>query len=599
MSDYFEEESPWAQPSTDTGLSPIEAPLDDGSSPWRNAEDRESDNESTRIGMFPPRSDLYNDTPYRDSLAPMVSGADAEILESHTFSDSENTPLNIDENQQRVPDLKPNPRRTKLHKKRRAGEIKSESVESDPLATSTIEFDSVALVSDSVATLRLSPSESASRSGPADPSDDNSIQTWFKPDPLSDSLSAQKTSNSLKKSAFTLSVGDPSMVGEMANVHTEYTIQMSTTSEFYTVKEATVQRRYRDFRWLYRTLEHNHPGVVVPPPPEKQALGRFNDDFVQQRKAALEQMLRKITLHPLLVDDADLRAFLTSADFADYLQTRLMADSELEQATKTVLNYSDQGSGSIWYADSGSMSNSGSGAGFLGTLSGALSLSRGVELDPWTIEKRNHLDQVESQLRDVCKELVSISMHRQQLSDALGDFANVTRALGEIEATRRLSGVLRSFAKVHDRLAQIYVRQRQQNLLTLESTLDEHLRTVGSIRDALSARQKVFSAAENASSEVEKRQLTLDKLTRQSRTQEDRVKALEEEIEQLSQMASQLHKRAADIARLVEKEISRVNEEKIEDFRNSVEIYLENTVETQKETIEIWETFYTQNFALS
>lgn len=597
MSDYFGEESPWAQPSTETGLGSFEAHLEDGASPWGNAaEDKETDDEAAKAGSYQPHSvlDPYDDTPYGDSLAPLVSGADTDAPESHesNLGDAA-TKSEVSTNAERVPDLKPTQRRNKSVKKKRAGEIKSESVESDPLATSMIQFDNVVLASDSVANLRLSPTESEPKSQPAGSPDVNPANSWAKHDPLADSLSTQKPTSSSKRGLFAISVGDPLMVGEMTNVHTEYTIQMTTTSEFYEVKEATVQRRYRDFRWLYRTLEHNHPGVVVPPPPEKQALGRFNDDFVQQRRAALEQMLRKITLHPLLVDDADLRAFLTSADFADYLQTRLMADSELEQATRTALNYSDQGNGGGWNADSGS----GAGAGFLGTLGGALSLSRGVELDPWTIDKRNHLDKVESQLKEVCKELVSISMHRQQLSDALGDFANVTRALGEIEATRRLSGVLRSFAKVHDRLAQIYVRQRQQNLLTLEFTLDEHLRTVGSVRDALSARQKVFSAAENASSEVEKRQLTLDKLVRQSRTQEDRVKALEEEIAQLSQMASQLHDRAADIARLVEKEISRVNEEKIEDFRNSVEIYLENTVETQKETIEIWETFYTQNFA--
>ena len=34
-----------------------------------------------------------------------------------------------------------------------------------------------------------------------------------------------------------------------------------------------MNRRYRDFVWLYTALNNNNPGIVVPPPPEKQQLG--------------------------------------------------------------------------------------------------------------------------------------------------------------------------------------------------------------------------------------------------------------------------------------------------------------------------------------
>ena len=34
-----------------------------------------------------------------------------------------------------------------------------------------------------------------------------------------------------------------------------------------------MNRRYRDFVWLYGQLNNNNPGIVVPPPPEKQQIG--------------------------------------------------------------------------------------------------------------------------------------------------------------------------------------------------------------------------------------------------------------------------------------------------------------------------------------
>lgn len=76
-----------------------------------------------------------------------------------------------------------------------------------------------------------------------------------------------------------------------------------------------MKRRYRDFLWLYNTLHSNNPGIVVPPPPEKQAVGRFETNFVESRRAALEKMLNKIAAHPTLQLDGDLKLFLESESF--------------------------------------------------------------------------------------------------------------------------------------------------------------------------------------------------------------------------------------------------------------------------------------------
>lgn len=75
-------------------------------------------------------------------------------------------------------------------------------------------------------------------------------------------------------------------------------------------------RRYSDFLWLYETLSVNNPGVVVPPVPEKNPFGRFDDNFVRQRRIALEKCIQKIANHPVLAKDADLKMFLESDSFA-------------------------------------------------------------------------------------------------------------------------------------------------------------------------------------------------------------------------------------------------------------------------------------------
>jgi hypothetical protein len=89
-----------------------------------------------------------------------------------------------------------------------------------------------------------------------------------------------------------------------------------TTSPLFQKSAFSVLRRYSDFLWLYEILSNNNPGVVVPPVPEKNPFGRFDDQFVRQRRFALEKCIQKIANHPVLGKDSDLRVFLESDSFA-------------------------------------------------------------------------------------------------------------------------------------------------------------------------------------------------------------------------------------------------------------------------------------------
>jgi sorting nexin-1/2 len=80
--------------------------------------------------------------------------------------------------------------------------------------------------------------------------------------------------------------------------------------------EYTVSRRYRDFLWIYNQLVDKYPGAIVPPVPEKHAIGRFQDEFVEARRAALEKCIRKISAIPLFQVDEDVRLFLESETFS-------------------------------------------------------------------------------------------------------------------------------------------------------------------------------------------------------------------------------------------------------------------------------------------
>src|SRR5687768_11584402 len=84
---------------------------------------------------------------------------------------------------------------------------------------------------------------------------------------------------------------------------------MSSTQVF-----SAVLRRYSDFLWLYEKLHQERAGAIVPPIPEIQPMGRSSPSFVEDRRKQLERFLRRVAVHPELMDSPSLDLFLRADD---------------------------------------------------------------------------------------------------------------------------------------------------------------------------------------------------------------------------------------------------------------------------------------------
>ncbi|KAJ7311244.1 hypothetical protein JRQ81_006858 [Phrynocephalus forsythii] len=72
-----------------------------------------------------------------------------------------------------------------------------------------------------------------------------------------------------------------------------------------------VYRRYKHFDWLYNRLLHKFTVLSVPHLPEKQATGRFEEDFIEKRKRRLILWMDHMTSHPTLSQYEGFQHFLT------------------------------------------------------------------------------------------------------------------------------------------------------------------------------------------------------------------------------------------------------------------------------------------------
>ncbi|EDU50279.1 beta-xylosidase [Pyrenophora tritici-repentis Pt-1C-BFP] len=337
------------------------------------------------------------------------------------------------------------------------------------------------------------------------------------------------------KPSFAISVGDPHKVGDLTSSHTEYSVTTKTTSKGYRSPEFTVSRRYRDFLWLYTQLHNNNPGVIIPPPPEKQAVGRFEADFVESRRAALERMLNKAAAHPVLQHDSDLKLFLESDAFNVDIKNKERKDPGLSE-------------------------NKGMFGSMLSSSSGKF-----VEHDD-----------------------------RKGLAEACGDFSASLHSLSAVELSPALSSPLDSLSDIQIRIRELYERQAQQDILTMGIVIDEYIRLIGSVKTAFQQRQKAYHSWHSAEQELQKRKTTQDKLLRQGRSQQDRLNQLSADVADAERKVHQARLLFDDMGRLMRSELERFEREKVEDFKSGVETFLESAVEAQKELIEIWETFLMQ-----
>ncbi|KAA0703763.1 Sorting nexin-18 [Triplophysa tibetana] len=72
-----------------------------------------------------------------------------------------------------------------------------------------------------------------------------------------------------------------------------------------------VNRRYKHFDWLYARLVEKFPVISVPHLPEKQATGRFEEDFISKRRKGLIWWMNHMTSHPVLSQCDVFQHFLT------------------------------------------------------------------------------------------------------------------------------------------------------------------------------------------------------------------------------------------------------------------------------------------------
>ncbi|XP_064807267.1 sorting nexin-33-like isoform X2 [Oncorhynchus masou masou] len=108
---------------------------------------------------------------------------------------------------------------------------------------------------------------------------------------------------------FSCSIEDPTKQTKFKGIKTYISYRVTPSHN-----ARPVYRRYKHFDWLYNRLLHKFTIISVPHLPEKQATGRFGDDFIEKRKRRLILWMDHMTSHPVLSQYEGFEHFLMCAD---------------------------------------------------------------------------------------------------------------------------------------------------------------------------------------------------------------------------------------------------------------------------------------------
>ncbi|KAH9019146.1 Vps5 C terminal like-domain-containing protein [Lactarius hengduanensis] len=359
---------------------------------------------------------------------------------------------------------------------------------------------------------------------------------------------------------FAITVDDPQKVGDPIRAYTMYTVHSKTTSPMFSQPSFSVLRRYSDFLWLYGALSANNPGVVVPPAPEKSPFGRFDDQFVRQRRTALENCINKIANHPVLCKDADLKLFLESDTFSLDIKHR-----KAELANER--------------------------GGLMASIGQSITGPRFVEMDEWFDRQKAHLDILESQLRGLVKAIDVVSRQRNELAGAVGEFAQTVGDLATSDLGKSLSHSLGALAELERKAQETESAQARADQASLLSTADEYARLVNSVRMAFSSRVRVYHAWQNADAELRRIKQAHERNRAQGKIATDRLGHSYSQIGEAERRALDAKQEFEHVSRLVKTEVARFEQERIEDFKKTLEQLLDGMITRQKETIQAREVF--------
>eukprot|EP00602_Paraphysomonas_sp_CaronLab_P003556 CAMPEP_0185028212 /NCGR_PEP_ID=MMETSP1103-20130426/13844_1 /TAXON_ID=36769 /ORGANISM="Paraphysomonas bandaiensis, Strain Caron Lab Isolate" /LENGTH=449 /DNA_ID=CAMNT_0027562561 /DNA_START=1 /DNA_END=1350 /DNA_ORIENTATION=+ len=363
-----------------------------------------------------------------------------------------------------------------------------------------------------------------------------------------------------------VTITDPLKQSDSFGSYMIYKVNTTTNHSKFQFSEFSVLRRFSDFVWLHDQLNFSYPGAIVPPLPEKQAVGRFSTEFVECRRRALEKFMSRVTKHTTLKDAECLQAFLQADDVA-FSQSKEEFRLEREKVSGTLAS---------WFETKVNALTATNSQGGLEKNAADLKFE----------EILQYVSQLENQMESVSKHTSNLVKQNRALANALFEFGQAFTWLGQSEGDA-LGAALTQMGNTADQLSVLATENAESECVMLEEPLEEYVRMLASVKMAMKRRQEKKAMYVNAILDLESKQSSFSKV-RGVPGKEDVANAKLALVEKSQSNVESARVEYEEVSERLLEEFDRFKREKAEDMKLILLNYVNLQIQFNRKAEKAW-----------
>ncbi|KAG2299705.1 hypothetical protein Bca4012_011292 [Brassica carinata] len=432
-----------------------------------------------------------------------------------------------------------------------------------------------------------------------------------------DSLSRSPSSSSSDYIKITVSnpqkeqESSNSIVG--GNTYITYQITTRTNLPDFGVSESSVRRRFRDVVTLADRLAESYRGFCIPPRPDKSVVESQvmqKQEFVEQRRVALEKYLRRLSAHPVIRKSDELKVFLQVQGKLPLPLSTDVASRMLDGAVKLPKQLFGEG-GAASAVPVHEVVQPARGGRDLLRLFKELRQSVSndwvgskppvVEEDKEFLEKKEKMHDLEQQIINASQQAESLVKAQQDMGETMGElglaFIKLTKFENEeavFNSQRTRATDMKNLATAAVKASRFYRELNSQTVKHLD-TLHEYLGMMMAVQGAFADRSSALLTVQTLLSELSSLQARAEKLEAASskvfggdKSRIRKIEELKETIrvtEDAKNVAIREYERIKDNNR---SEVERLDGERRADFMNMMKGFVVNQVGYAEKISNVW-----------
>lgn len=445
--------------------------------------------------------------------------------------------------------------------------------------------------------------------------DSSNGETSNQVSPNSDAESSNSSSEYLK-----ISVSDPQREQDISNSivpggNVYYTYQITTRTNLPDFKgpEFSVRRRFKDVVTLADRLSESYRGFFIPPRPDKNVVESQvmqKQEFVEQRRAALEKYLRRLAVHPVIKKSDELRVFLQVQGKLPLPRTTDVASRMLDGAVKLPWQLFGESTGGA--VDISEVVQPAKGGRDLLRIFKELKQSVTndwggakpslVEEDKEFLEKKDKMLDFEQQISNVSQQAESLVKAQQDIGETMGElgltFVKLTKfetdeAVYESQKVRAAD--MKNVATAAVKASRLYRELNAQTVKHLDK-LHEYLGMMLAVNSAFSDRasalltvQTLLSDLATLQSRIEKLEVASSKIFGGDRSRIRKIEELKETMRATEDAKSCAVREYERIKENNKNELERLDKEKHKDFSTMLKGFVVNQAGYAEKMANVWE----------